>query len=385
MVILPRVPYPLEKGDKLRAFHLLRHLSRKHDIILCALNDTPLHPDAIKILSGYFSAVHVFPLSRWSIAINLLKAFWNGIPFQAGYFYRSRVAGEIKRLIDFYRPDHLFCQLLRVAEYVKDVQIPKTIDYQDVFSKGVERRISTSPFYLRPLLRMEHRRLLKYEYRVFEMFDHKVIISRPDRDLIPHPDRDQIHIIPNGVDTEYFQPMEMKKEYDLVFTGNMGYPPNVDAAEYLAREILPIVRHRFPRVCLLIAGANPSPRVLRLAGDFVKVTGWVDDIRKCYASAKIFIAPMRIGTGLQNKLLEAMAMRLPCITSPLAYGALNANDGEHLLIADSADKHADLICRLLDEPDWAEQIASNGYQFVHEHYHWETMAEKLNQIITSNQ
>lgn len=381
LVLLPRVPYPLEKGDKLRAYNHIKFLSKNNEIILCALNDTTLHPEAIKQLSPFCARIHVLDISKWSIGINLAGALFKGIPFQAGYFYNAGVHKRIKEIIADEKPDHIFCQLLRVAEYMKDVNTPKTLDYQDVFSKGIARRIDKSPFYLRPLMRMEYSRLLKYEYELFGLFDNKTIISRPDRDLIPHPDKEKIHVIPNGVDTGFFHPMEAKKKFEMVFIGNMGYPPNVDAAEYLAGKVLPLVKQTHPGARLLLAGATPDKRVQALANDSVEVTGWVDDIRMCYAQARIFIAPMQIGTGLQNKLLEAMAMKIPSITSPLANSALKAEHGKEILVGDTPSDYAGLIASLLDDPEKAREIASGGYEFVLNNYNWEKATAALDRIM----
>ena len=331
--LLPRVPYPTEKGDKLRAFHQIKQLSKHHEIILCALNDGFMHDDAIPVLKKYVKTIHIIPISKVTILFNLLKTLFSDKPLQVGYFYNAQSARQVKKLIETYKPDHIFCQLIRVAEYVKNIPIPKTLDYQDVFSKGVERRLATSSFYMKPFLRIEYNRLLKYEKSCFDAFDHKIIISEPDRDLIPHPDRNKIVVVANGVDTDFFIPLEREKKYDLVFTGNMGYPPNINSAEFLVNEILPRVLLKKPDIRLLIAGANPHLRVMVLKSENVDVSGWVPDMRECYAIARIFIAPMQIGTGLQNKILEAMAMKIPCITSPLAFQALKANDPEDILVA----------------------------------------------------
>lgn len=383
LVLLPRVPWPLEKGDKLRAYNHIRFLSKTNEIILCALNDTRLHPDAISKLRPFCKSIHVINRSKVDIGLNILKAFFKGIPFQTGYFYCRKAQRTINRVIEEEKPDHIFCQLLRVAEYVKNKNIPKTLDYQDVFSKGVERRIEKSRFWLKPLLREEYKRLLHYEKELFDRFDNKTIISRPDRDLIPHPDHDKIHIIPNGVDTGFFKPTDRKKAYDLVFIGNMGYPPNVNAAEFLAREILPEVRKKKPNTMLMLAGANPDKRVLALQSNHVHVTGWVDDIRESYATARIFIAPMQIGTGLQNKLLEAMAMKIPSITSPLANSALCAEPGKEILIGERPGEYAKHIIRLLENGDYAAGIAEAGYQFVLRNYNWENATDLLNRIMKS--
>ncbi len=382
-VLLPRFPYPLEKGDKLRAYNQLKYLSKKHEIHLCALSDIPIKPDHIEVVESFCKSVHIVRLTKVTILFNLLWAFFSGKPLQVGYFYSRKGNKKVHRLIADIKPDHIYCQLIRVAEYVKDIDIPKTLDYQDVFSKGVERRIQNSAFYKKPVLKLEYKRLLRYEAAAFSWFNNKTIISKPDRDFIPHPEKDKIEIVINGVDTDFFKPIAIEKEYDLVFIGNMGYPPNVNASEYLVKEILPIVQQTRPNVKLVLAGATPHPSVLALKGRNVHVTGWVEDIRECYAKSRIFIAPMQIGTGLQNKLLEAMAMKIPSITSPLANFALEATDGEEILVGNSPQEFANQIIQLLDNKDFADRIAKNGHAFVHRNYDWDAATKKLENLISA--
>jgi sugar transferase (PEP-CTERM/EpsH1 system associated) len=379
--LLPRVPYPTEKGDKLRAFHQIKQLSRHHEIILCALNDSALHKDALPVLNKYVRVVHVISLNKINIMINIIKALFNGRPMSVGYFYSPSAGKQIRRLIDQYKPDHIFCQLIRVAEYVKDLPYRKTIDYQDVFSKGIDRRLVLAPFYLKPFLRIEYRRLQNYERMVFDHFDNRIIISEPDRELIPHPEKEKIVVVANGVDTEFFSPIDREKKYDLVFTGNMGYPPNINSTEYLVNQILPKLLPYKPGTSLLLAGANPNIRVMVLKSGHVEVSGWVPDMRECYAGAKIFIAPMQIGTGLQNKLLEAMAMEIPCITSPLAFRALNAKSGIHLLVAETPDEYVKHILFLLNNPEKAREIGKNARTFVQQNFSWEKESAKIEALL----
>jgi glycosyltransferase involved in cell wall biosynthesis len=222
---------------------------------------------------------------------------------------------------------------------------------------------------------------LTYEHDIFSKFDSKIIISLPDREQIPHPEKEKIVVVRNGVDTDFFKPMPAEKEFDLVFTGNMGYPPNINAAEFLVKKILPGVLKHKPNLRLLIAGANPNLKVSVLKSSNVEVTGWVPDMRECYAAARIFIAPMQIGTGLQNKLLEAMAMQVPCITSNLANQALKAKEDEEILIAETPGEYTDRILRLLNEPDYAAAIAMNGYHYVLRNFSWEKETAKIEELI----
>lgn len=381
LIILPRFPYPTEKGDKLRAFNQIKVLSGYFDIILFTLSHDYIKPDYIEKLKPYCKSVRVFKLSFLNVAWNLLKALFNGKPLQAGYYYSCNAQKIVDQIIAKEKPDHLYCQLLRTAAYGINTNLPKTLDYQDVFSKGIERRIPTANLFMRLLFNFELKRLRKYENFVFDKFDNKTIISKPDRDFIPHDKKNEIYIIPNGVDQEHFRPYKLKKNTDLLFTGNMGYPPNVDCAEYLVNKVLPIIHKKYPEITLTLAGATPHARVKALQSNKVKVTGWVDDMREYYASARVFLAPMQLGTGLQNKLLEAMAMRLPCVTSDLCNSALLAKEESEILIGNSPDEVAHQTIRLLQDKVLADNLAQNGFLFIQQHYSWTGATEKLCKII----
>lgn len=381
LVLLSRVPYPLEKGDKLRAFNQIRELSKQHEIVLFAVNDAKHDAAAIEELKKYCVGISVVSLSRPRILLNLVRSFFTGLPLQVGYFYFPQAQQKIDALIRKHRPDHIYCQLIRTTEYVKKHPgIPKTLDYMDVFSKGMQRRKASDPFYMKPLLNMEYRRLLKYEHAVFSWFDHKTIISRQDRDLIPHPQNHQIRVIPNGVDTDYFMPVPRKKEFELLFNGNMNYPPNVESVEYLVDKVMPLVWSKMPGVRLLISGASPNNRVRELESDRVVISGWVDDIRENYAKSKILVAPMQISIGLQNKLLEAMAMRIPCITSGLANNALGAKHNEQIMVAGEPEEYAMQIIGLLQNEAKAEEIAANGYRFAVDNFNWKNTTAQLEKL-----
>ena len=380
-VVLSRVPYPLEKGDKLRAFNQLRILSKQHSIYLFALNDTVLHKDAVQILSSFCEEVHIFNLQKRGILWNALRFFLSDKPLQCGYFYNPKAQAEIDKLIAEIKPDHIYAQLIRTAEYVKNQPITKTLDYQDVFSKGMFRLMERASFWKRWLFSIEHRRLLKYERDIFPCFDHKTIITGVDRDLIQHPNAKEIVVVPNGVDFEVFKPVKCTKKYDLIFTGNMSYFPNIFAAEYIVNEILPQLKKKYPTIRIALCGANPSPRVKQLQNENVVVTGWVENIEEYYAESRIFIAPMELGTGLQNKLLEAMAVKIPCVASPLASMPLNAVNQRDIMICSSTEEYVHTVETLLSQPQQYEFIAENGYKFVCENYNWEHTTLILNGLI----
>ena len=378
-VLLPRIPFPLEKGDKLRAFNQIKQLAKHNEIVLCALNDNPKvnEQDAFRSLQPYCQSINFIKISKPQILLGLVRAFCKGLPLQCGYFYNRKAARKIDALIAKHKPDMLFGQLLRVAEYIRHKDLPKAIDYQDIFSYGMKRRADIASFITRPIYTMEYRRLKRYEATSFDDFDVKAIISEPDRALFPHEKRDEILIIPNGVDHDYFKPQEYEKKYDLVFTGNMSYAPNVNAVDYLATEIMPIVWKTLPEAKLYIAGATPDPKVKKAASERIIVSGWLDDIRDAYAQSCVFIAPMRIGTGLQNKLLEAMSMRLPAITSPLANASLGAKPDEEILVGSNAEEMAQHIITLLTDKGKAERLAQAGFDFTNRVYDWGKATEIL--------
>lgn len=387
-VLVSRVPYPLEKGDKLRAYHQIKRLSQQHEVFLCCLNDAKVSPEAREHLQTICTRLEIIDLKRWRIPLNLLLGFLGKMPFQVRYFYQRHAQKKIDRYVSEFQPDHIYCQLVRTTEYVKDkFQFPKTLDYMDTLSKGMERRTNNAPPYLKFLFQTETRRLIFYENLMFEYFDHCSIISEQDRELIYHSEREEIAIIPNGVDTDFFQPAEEEKTHDLVFTGNMNYPPNVDSVAYLVERILPLIKKEMPDVRILVSGVNPAKKILALAEEYsnVEVTGWVEDIRHSYARSKIFLAPMQIGTGLQNKLLEAMAMGIPCITSDLANNAIGAVPDESILIGQTPAEYAMKVLQLLADPEQRDRIAKSGTQLVHDRFNWNATTSMLEGLMLNGQ
>ena len=384
LTLLSRIPWPLEKGDKLRAYHHIKILSKEHQVILVCLTDSKPHPKAIEHLSKFCHEIHFIKLSKLGIIWNLATSIFNDKPFQVNYFYQTKAQKKVDKIIEQHMPRHLFVQLIRTAEYTKKYHIlTSTFDYMDAFSMGATRRIEKAIPGIKTLLTIEAKRLKKYENYVFNHFTHKTIISKTDRDLIQHPDKNEISILPNGVDFEIFKrDQRIEKKYDLVFTGNMSYPPNVKAAHFLAEKVLPQLITKIPNIKLVIAGATPHHSVKRLASKNVIVTGWMDQITDAYNQSKIFIAPMEIGTGMQNKILEAMAMQIPCITSKLASDAIGGINEKNILIGNTASEYVELIINLLNDTQLSETLTQNALSFVKENYSWERNGQALLKLIS---
>jgi glycosyltransferase involved in cell wall biosynthesis len=382
VVILSRFPFPLEKGDKLRAFYQIKELSKDFSISLIAISKQKIPTNSIEKLDTYCDSIHVVRITNWSIFWNLSLCILNNKPFQVGYFYSLKGHLKVKQLLKQIKPNYIYCQLVRASEYVKNYHdCPKTIDYMDALSKGIDRRIAKAPWYSKWLFRSEAKRLTIYERSIFDYFENKTIISEQDKEYISHPDKSNIICIPNGIDASFFEEQVHTSEYDLVFVGNLSYAPNIEAVEYIAHQLLP----QNKQLTCLISGASPRSSVQKIGNSNQQITlqGWVADIRTTYCKGRIFIAPMMIGTGMQNKLLEAMALGIPCVTTSLANNAINAIHLETIYVANTVDEFLEAIENLTSNSELYQRIAQQGRDFVLKNYKWENATTVLKETILS--
>ncbi len=377
VVVSPRFPYPLEKGDKLRLYHQLKLLSEKCEIILISLTEFDIGNEHLKTVSDFASKIHVFKLDRFGIITRLLLGVFSTKPFQVLYFFDKKIKKKVEKIIQEEKPDVIYNQLIRTAEYTKTINSFKVLDYMDSFSTGMKKRQLNSSFPLNILWKMEYQRLKNYESYIFNYFDRHSIISNQDRLAFKKSINYRIKIIPNGVDVEFFKIFNSPKKYDLVFVGNMGYYPNVTAAIFLVEKILPIVKQKYPSIKILLAGARPDKKVLALESENVKISGWIEDIRTAYDESKIFIAPIFAGIGQQNKILEAMSMQMPVITSSTVNAAIGGNNGKNLLLADTPEEFAKQIFNLLEDTDFSDSLGQAGRKFVENKYSWQYQFKKL--------
>ena len=385
--ITSRFPYPINKGDKLRAYYQIIELAKSNNIHLISLSDKDVKDYELSKLRDYCSSIHVFKLKNLKIIFNLFRSFFNNKPFQVNYFYSYKIQKKINQIIKNVQPDHIFCQLIRTALYLKNQhQFPSTIDYMDALSNGIKKRIPLSNLWMKPILKIEYDRLRNFENLAYEFFDNHVIISDTDRDKIPHLNNKKINIIPNGIDSKLFQSKEItQKKYDLVFIGNLSYAPNIEAALYISKTIVPELVQDYPNIKVLIAGSNPVNKINKLANKHIDIEGWVEDIKTAYCSGRIFFAPMSIGTGLQNKLLEAMSLEIPCITSKLANNSLKATHKKNVLIGNNSDEYIMHIKNCLENKELRNQLALEGRKYVIENFNWHKSNEKLLKLFKPKQ
>lgn len=387
LVVLPRFPYPLEKGDKLRAYHQIVELSKRHSIYLFCVSHTRVVEAQIEALRPYCAGIRVVHLFRpacwWGVVRNWLLAK----SLQMGYWGTAKAKRACKAFCKAVEPDVVYGQMLRTMPLTARLPYPKVMDFQDALSMNAERRMDKARGFWHYVLHFEFKMLRSSEYNAFSIYDALTIISEVDADAIPHKRSGEIRIVPNGVDFDYFSRADEgagcgEKRYDIVFCGNMSYAPNIDAVRYLTEEVMPKVWAKRPETTVLIAGTSPKRRVSKLGADSrVAVSGWMEDIREAYRTARVFAAPMQIGSGLQNKLLEAMAMGLPCATTTIAAAAIGIEDGRHALVADGAEAFAESLLTLLCDEARAEALAEEGYRYVRERFGWEPAVEKLEAVL----
>ena len=381
--ITSRFPYPINKGDQLRVFFQLKSLSAKNEIYLIALNDTVVDQELLAPLS-FCKNISVYKIPFISRLLSLISSLFNGNPFQVGYFYDKGVARDMLKEIHEISPDYIHCHLLRTAEYAKNIQgIEKSIDFMDAFSIGMKKRgdIERNPL-KRLFLFSEYHRLKKYEADMFNFFDRYSIISQQDADVIDSSKSGEIAIVPNGVDFESFYPRDDEKKYDICFMGNMSYPPNVEAICYTMENIFPLLLTKKPDIKFLIAGANPSAYIKQLQSKNIDVIDKFDHISDSIAMSRIMISPMVVSIGLQNKIIQAMAMKVPNVVSKSANMAVQAKPNVEIIEADDPNDYIDAIIRLLEDREMQLSISKNAYDFVITQYEWEKVNSILEQTIT---
>lgn len=382
LFLTSRFPHPLDKGDKLRAFNQIRTLGSRHELHLVSVDLQPQRESALQAVRPFCASITELILPLWQRVLQLPLALRTGLPFQVQYFHSRSLERRIQRLARVLRPDVVHCHLIRMAPYVhRDMAKRSTLDYMDCFSIGALREAGWTRGPKRALLRWEHRRLLRYERETWSRFHGHCVISPEDRARLPVAEPSALSLVPNGVDREVFRPLPREPRYDILYTGRMSYPPNIAAALYTAEEVLPKLRAKKPDANLLIAGIGATRRVRALHGGPISVIQRFEHIREAFAASRVLLAPMRISIGLQNKILEAMAMGIPVVTNGQGNAAIGGEHGRHLLVAEGPEALASAAHQLLTDPELSGRIRAAAMQFVAERFSWEHAAAALDGVL----
>jgi sugar transferase (PEP-CTERM/EpsH1 system associated) len=393
---------PLDKGGKLRTWHLMRHLAQRHEITYLAFAepDTPAADiDGMKEV-----AARVETITRTDPPKGTLRFYADAamhlidpLPYAAGKYRSAAFKRRLNELLEERPFDLIVCDFLFPAVNLpKQLPCPAVIFTHNVESEIWRRYAETKGGTLgRILYGAQYRRMLRYEGRTLRRFDGVLGVSDADRDtfahLYPGAITKPIHVVPTGVDTDYFAPERIPHSESrsparrsLIFTGSMDWLPNEDAMLFFCREVLPIVRAEEPDATLTIVGRAPTPAVKTLADEQpgVRVTGRVDDVRPYISEAAVYIVPLRIGGGTRLKIFEAMAMRKAVVSTTVGAEGLPVVNGEHVLIADEPNTFARAVVGLMRDDDRRTALETAARALVVEHYDWSAVAGALEQALT---
>jgi len=393
LYVTPYVPSRIRS----RPYNLIQALIRLgHQItLLTAAGTSPEEQHQAANLRDWGMRVEVFPVPLWRSLGNCLWALPTREPLQAIYAYHPAMKQKLARLLREEAFDVVHIEHLRAARLVRAVNgVPKVYDSVDSISLLFDQAARTSSqLHSRLMTALDLARTRRYEAWLLAQYDQVVISSRRDklamnelarRYLPPDEQTAPITVVTNGVDLEYFCPQNDTGRRDrrtVVFTGKISYHANVAAILYFAHEVLPRIWATDPEVRFQIVGKDPPETVQQLTTDRrIEVTGYVDDLRPYLARATVAICPVRYAVGVQFKVLEAMAMGTPVVTTPQTSTALLARQDEHLLVGESADDFASQVIRLLSDRELAIRIGAAGRRYVEEHHDWDRLAARLEQV-----
>lgn len=376
-----RVPYPPFRGDKLKIFNLARRLCAQHELHLLTFAQNEEDWKYEDELKKIFSTVKFISQPKWKSALHCIGGLFDGTPFQVHYFRSTAMKNAVKQILTEHQFDVVHVQHLRMAQYFQDQQnIPRILDLPDAFSLYWQRKqANTKNPVLRFFEQKEQKRVYQYE-RILAQYNLSLVCSREDKQYLEQEHHlENVSLLPNGVDTDTFAPRNHDYSHNntLLFTGNMDYGPNVDAVQYFAAEILPLVKIKFPEIQFIIAGQRPIPKVLALAGDSIKVTGFIQDLAAVYNSASVVVAPLRFGAGTQNKVLEAMAMGVPVVCSNIGFEGLHIQSGEGAIMQTDPQAFAQSIIELLSSESHRKTVGEQGVSIIRSRFSWDIIAKQL--------
>jgi sugar transferase (PEP-CTERM/EpsH1 system associated) len=395
LFITDYLPYPLIGGERIRVYNLLRRVASKHEVSIAGFLDPPDDLEAVAHLEKFCVKVETARLQRRSSLTHLpglMRFALAGKPMELKFLHSEELVSKIKLLTSTMDFDIVQIEPSRMGFYLenlprnnchKSLLMFQNFTYQQYFRVfQIERRWDRK---VRSLLNSLTMR--QWEPHFAERFDRCAAVSEIDRRLLLKANpRLRVEVIPNGVDIQKYQPLPDENiGFTLLFIGSMEYPPCVDACLYFCHEILPIIKRMIGPVDLWLVGRNPRPEVRQLGGGGVHVTGKVEDVLPFYKQSAVCIVPLRAGGGTRLKILEAMALGRPVVSTTIGCEGLDVLDGEHLLIADTPQQFARQSVRLLTDRQLYRRISANGRRLVEARYDWDQIAGRLMEVYTEVQ
>jgi sugar transferase (PEP-CTERM/EpsH1 system associated) len=382
LLLIHRIPYPPNKGDKIRSYHLLKHLAAHYRVHLATFVDDPDDWQYVPHVEALCASSHFARMNPLAARVKSLTALLKNRSLSLEYYRDAGMARWVRDTVAKHKIERVLVFSSAMAQYADACpQARRVVDFCDVDSDKWRQYADKKSAPVSWLYRYEANQLLRYERQVARDYDASLFVSAPEADLfrqLAPESTAKIGHFNNGVDTDYFSPELAHAspyaagERVLVFTGAMDYWPNVDAVEWFAKDVFPQLRERFADLRFYIVGARPNPAVQALAQQpGVVVTGTVPDVRPYIAHAAVAVAPLRIARGIQNKVLEAMAMARAVVVSPQALEGIEAEPGSELVLAEDAAAFVDAVATLLAGQDSAlEAIGNAARAKVQRRYSW---------------
>lgn len=393
-----RIPYPPNKGDKIRSYNMLKYLVRNHDLYLGTLIDESTDRRFVQSMQPLVCEF-LYDLIRPRLKrIASGAAVLRSLPLSVSYFYSRKLQREIDALLDRLEIDAVLCYSSPMAEYVfrskhRDGKLQNSrriMDFIDVDSHKWAQYAQRTSGLKHWVYRYEAKQLGDYEQKIAEAFDHILVVSEHEKDILLKGLRvEHVSAVSNGVDLEYFHPNHPNRRpgmaHAIVFTGVMDYRPNVEGVAWFVESVFPRIRKDVPGARVYVVGSRPTAEVRRLGrSDGVEVTGFVEDVRDYLAGADVCIAPLRIARGIQNKVLEAMAMGKPVVSTPEALEGIHAVPREDVIRAGGEADFAGAVIQLLQNPWKAREIGAKARTCVEMHYSWDKNLSALDAILSPN-
>lgn len=387
-----RLPYPPNKGDKVRSYNLIKHLSKQHRVFVGTFIDDPADSAHIAALRSMCAELEVVELNPRFARIRALNALLADEPLSIRYYRDHALQSWVNATCRSKKIDLAIVFCSAMAQYIEQQnRVPLIVDFVDVDSEKWQQYSPNHRWPMSWLYQREGEKLLAYERQLAKQADRSFFVSEAEATLFTSKAPEcciRVGVISNGVDTEYFSPNPERlspfvaNEIPIVFTGTMDYWPNTDAAKWFALEVLPVLLNRDSKIKFYIVGRNPTPEILALAGDKVKVTGTVTDIRPYLQYAAIVVAPLRIARGFQNKILEAMAMARPVIATAECAKAIDAESGTELITATTVTDFVSAIENQLTDLESSATMGRMARNRAITSYNWETHMAKIDPYLT---
>ena len=394
LYLVHRLPYPPNKGDKVRSYHLLRHLLQRHRVFLGTFIDDPDDEQHLPTLKALCPDLHVERIQPRSAKIKSLTGLLSGEALSLAYYRSAGMQLWVQATAAAHDLQASVVFSSAMAQYAQPLlaQVPMLVDFVDVDSAKWTQYAPAHRWPLSMLYRREGRRLLAYEREVAAQSRRSYFVTPHETALFVSqaPEcRDKVQSLSNGVDSDFFAPDSQRPnpfpegEQAVVFTGAMDYWPNIDGVSWFVADMLPRLRVHWPRARFYIVGRSPSAQVLALASEHVVVTGTVPDVRPYLQHAAAVVAPLRVARGIQNKILEAMAMRQAVVTVNSCADAIGASAHQGLLRAETAEAFVQALQPLLDTPSHAAELGAKAREFVEQHFSWQAHLSGIDHCLAS--